>query len=173
MNLHLVAYPEMLAGDIEMIQACRREHNTLYGVIDAHFTLVFSVPDMPQKDFTAEVKKQVEGAKAIDFCLRSVIINKDAFSDYFDAFLVPDEGFSSIVKLHDKLYSDKLAYQHRADISYIPHISVANSRDVWLIKKLADEWNARNFNMQGRITSLDIINYENRVITTLEKITLR
>src|ERR1041384_3572542 len=105
MNLQVVAYPELLRAALEMIQACRRENNTLYNIIGAHFTIVFSVPDMPLEDFTAEVKKQTAGAKAIDFCLRSVIINKDAFSDNFDAFLVPDEGFSSIVKLHDKLYS--------------------------------------------------------------------
>ena len=173
MNLHVVAYPELSSTDLETIQASRREHNTLYDIIGAHFTMVFSVPDMPLEDFTTEIKKQAEGTRAIDFCLRSVIINKDAFSDYFDAFLVPDEGFSSIVKLHDRLYNDKLAYLHRADISYIPHISIANSKDVWFIKKLADEWNARNFDIRGRITSLDVINYENRVITTLEKIVLR
>jgi hypothetical protein len=172
MNLHVVAYPELLPADREVIQVCRKEYNTLYNVIGAHLTLVFSVPDMNVSDFIAEVKKQVQGTKAIDLVFRSVIINKDSFSDYFDAFLVPDEGSSRVVKLHDRLYSEKLAYQHRADISYIPHISLANSLDVRAIKKIADEWNARDFEIKGRITSLDIINYENRVITTLEKVYL-
>src|ERR1051325_891822 len=88
MNLHVVAYPELSATDLEMIQACRRENNTLYNIIGTHFTIVFSVPDMPLEDFSAEVKKQTAGAKAIDFCLRSVIINKDSFSDNFDVFSI-------------------------------------------------------------------------------------
>ena len=172
MNLHVVAYPDLAPSDMEVIQACRKEYNTLHNITGAHFTIVFSVPDMSLEDFAAEVKKQTADVKAIDFCLRSVIINKDSFSDYFDAFLVPDEGFSSIVKLHDRLYSDKLSYQHRADISYIPHISIANSVDLSFIKRIADEWNAKDFTIKGRIASLDIINYENWIITTVEKVYL-
>ena len=172
MNLHLVAYPELAAADLERIQLCRREYNSLYTVTGAHYTIIFSVPDMPLEDFTTEIKKQVAGIKTINFCLRSAVINKDSFSDNYDAFLVPDEGFSSIVKLHDKLYSDKLSYHHRLDISYIPHISIANSNDAQAVKTIVDDWNSKDLAISGKISSLDIINYENRVITTMERIEL-
>jgi len=173
MNLHVVAYPELAPADYELIQRCRKDHNTLYKVIEPHFTVVFSVPDMPLADFAAEIRKQAAGIAAIRFCMRCTVVNKDSFSDYYDAFLVPDEGHSSIVKLHDRLYSQKLARHHRLDVSYIPHVSIANSLDVLTIKEVVDKWNAKEFAIHGTISSLDIINYENRVITTVEKVRFR
>ena len=172
MNLHVIAYPNLSPADYDRIQACRRDHNSLYSVAEPHFTIVFSVPDMPLVDFITEVKKQVAGIAAIRFCMRAVVINKDAFSINYDAFLVPDEGFSLVSKLHDRLYSDKLSPHHRLDIAYIPHISIANSPDPQAIKKIVDRWNENEFAINGVISSLDIINYENRVITTIEKIQL-
>ncbi len=172
MNLHVIAYPELAMADHELIQQSRKEYNSLYNVIAPHFTIVFSVPDMPTEDFVAEIKKQANGIMIIPFCLRCAVINKDSFSNNYDAFLVPDEGFSKIVKLHDRLYSDKLSVYHRIDISYMPHTSIANNADVTIIKKIVDEWNEKEFVIKGRISSLDIINYENRVVTTIEKIKL-
>lgn len=172
MNLHVVAYPELALTDYQLIQSFRKEHNSLYTVIDPHFTMVFSVPDMPAEDFISEVKKQVGSTLPIRFCIRCAVINKDSFSNNYDAFLVPDEGFGRIVKLHDKLYTDKLSPYHRLDISYIPHISIANSTDPFHIKKIVDQLNEKDQAITGLISSLDIINYENRVITTIEKIQL-
>ncbi len=172
MNLHVVAYPELAPADYELIQSFRKEHNSLYTVIGPHFTIVFSVPDMPAADFISEVKKQVGSTPPIRFCIRCAAINKDSFSNNYDAFLVPDEGFGRIFKLHDKLYSDKLLPYHRLDISYIPHISIANSTDPIPIKKIVDRLNEKDLAITGLISSLDIINYENRVITTIEKIKL-
>ena len=171
MNLHVIAYPELAAADYELIQLYRRDHNSLFKVIEPHFTIVFSVPDVPPADFIAEIKNKLR-TPAIRFCLRCAVINKDSFSNNYDAFLVPDEGFGRIVKIHDKLYSDKLSDHHRLDISYIPHLSIANSPDVQPIKKIVDQWNEKEFAINGIISSLDIINYENRVITTIEKIQL-
>jgi hypothetical protein len=173
MNLHVVAYPELETSDLEQIQVYRRQYNSLYNVIAPHFTIVFSVPDMPLEVFTEEIKNQSAGISAIRFCLRSSVINKDSFSENYDAFLVPDEGFGMIIRLHDRLYSGRLSKHHRFDIPYIPHISIANSFDSTTIKKLVDEWNLREFEIRGCIAVLDVINYENRVITTIEKIQLK
>lgn len=172
MNLHVIAYPELAPADYEMIQLFRRDYNSLFKVIEPHCTIVFSVTDMHLEYFIAEIKKQIDLTPSIQFCIRCAVINKDSFSNDYDAFLLPDEGLSRIVKLHDKLYSDKLSHHHRLDISYIPHISIASSPDVQSIKKIVDQWNKKEFEINGIISSLDIINYENRIVTTIEKIPL-
>ena len=173
MNLHVIAYPEFAPADFQKIQLFRKDYNSLYNIIASHFTIVFSIPDIPGSDFISEVKKQVDEVSIINFNLRCAVINKDSFSNNYDAFLVPDEGFGRITKLHDKLYSDKFSVHHRLDISYIPHISIANSSDAKKIKNIVDEWNKDDFEIKGTIASLDVINYENRVITTIEKINLK
>lgn len=174
MRLYVVAYPELAEGDYQIIQQYRKVHDRLYSMIEPHFTLVFLVPDFTEADFIAEVKKQVKGIKAFEFVLRCSTINKDAFSDNYFAFLVPDEGFSNIVKLHDALYADKLAHHHRMDIDYIPHIEFANSAlsDKTTIKKIVDEWNSKDFAIRGRLSSLDIISFENGIVRLIENIKL-
>jgi hypothetical protein len=172
MNLHIVAYPELSPVDYEMIQSLRREYNSLYNIIGPHFTFVFSTPGVSEVGFIEDVKKTTAGFRAINFCIRSATINKDVFSNNYDAFLVPDEGHSQMLKLHDALYSQTLAPQHRMDIPYVPHISVANSHDPYAIKKIVGNLNSQNLTITGSITSLDIINYENRVVTTVGKIYL-
>lgn len=174
MNLHVAAYPRLATADFERIQSFRRDHNSLYRIIDPHFTIVFSVADMTLADFAAEIKRQAYGVEAIRFCLRCAVINKDSFSDNYDAFLVPDEGFAGIVKLHDRLYARALSPHHRLDISYIPHISIANNTDPLAIKKIVDEWNEKDFAIEGTIDWLDIVDYDRdtRTITTVERIQL-
>ena len=136
MNLHVVAYPQISQADYELIQACRKEHNSLYSIIEPHFTLVFSVPDMEAADFIGEVRKRAVGFGPIEFTFRCAIITPDVISGYYDAFLVPDEGFSKVVRLHDSLYSGLLAPHHRLDIAYTPHLSIAAAPDVYKIKKI-------------------------------------
>lgn len=108
-----------------------------------------------------------------DFIIRCATINKDAFSDYYHIFLVPDEGYSRIIKLHDKLYSDKLKNNLCLDLDFIPHIGIGNSIDKYTCKKMVDEWNEKDFSISGRITHLTIVNYKNSIVTELEDIELK
>lgn len=173
MNLHVVAYPTLSPADYDRVQSVRKLYNGLFNIIEPHFTIVFSVPDMEASEFIEEIKVLSKGIAAIPFCMRCAVICKDSFSDNYDAFLVPDEGHSTLVKLHDRLYSQKLARHHRLDVSYIPHMSIAYSPDVHHVKDIVDNWNATEPPITGTISSLDIINYENRVITTIERVVLK
>jgi hypothetical protein len=144
----------------------------MFDVVRPHFTFVFPVAGISSADFTTEIKKQLGQAEPISFCLRCATINKDDFSEYYHAFLVPDEGFSQIVKLHDKLYSDKLFLHQRLDIDFIPHIGIGNSTDELACKKMVDEWNSKPFLISGTICTFNIVQYENDKVTTIEKIKL-
>lgn len=86
---------------------------------------------------------------------------------------VPDEGYSRIVKLHDRLYSDKLKDNLRLDLDFIPHIGIGNSLDRYKCKKMVDEWNKEEFELRGTISRLKIVRYENDVVTTIEEIKLK
>jgi hypothetical protein len=171
-KLYVIAYPELSEADFNRIEACRRANDRLYGLVPLHFTFVFAVEDFTEGDFVAEIKKQVKGTASIPFTIRCATVNKDDFSDNYFTFLVPDEGYSGIVKLHDKLYNDKLLYHRRLDIDYIPHIEIANNPDKMFIKSIADEWNDANIEIKGIISSIHIVSFENRILTTIEKIIL-
>lgn len=169
----VLAYPEITIDDFDRIQNYRRNNDKLYyKVVDPHFTVVFPVFDITENEFIKEVKDKSADIKKFNFIIRCATINKDAFSDYYHTFLVPDEGYSNIVKLHDRLYSDKLQNDLRLDIDFVPHIGIGNSRDKYLCKKMADEWNEKEFSISGKITHLTVVNYENDTVTKIEEIEL-
>jgi 2'-5' RNA ligase len=87
--------------------------------------------------------------------------------------LVPDEGYSNIIKLHDKLYSGSFQDYQRLDIDFVPHIGIANSKDKFRCKQMVEEWNEKDFSIKGTISHLTIATYDQERITHLKKIELR
>ncbi|MGB9772354.1 MAG: 2'-5' RNA ligase family protein [Candidatus Kapaibacteriota bacterium] len=169
----VLAYPKLTSDDFTKIQNYRKKNDELFfKIVDPHFTIVFPVFDISEDKFIEEVKQKSTNIAKFDFVIRCATINKDAFNDYFHTFLVPDEGYSKIVKLHDKLYSDKLKDYLRLDIDFIPHIGIGNSKDKNSCKKMVDEWNKKDFSISGKITHLTIVNYENDRVTKIEEIEL-
>lgn len=168
-----IAYPKIKSADFELIQQYRKQKDELYfDIVDPHFTLVFPVFNINEKDFLKEIKKQTETFRSFEFTIRCATISKDAFSNYYHVFLVPDEGYSKVVKLHDKLYSGGLKNQLRLDIDFVPHIGVGNSLDKDECKWMVDEWNAKDFEIKGVVNEISIIEYSHLNLKELEKITL-
>ena len=172
MRHYVIGYPELSEADFVKIQNCRKEYDHLYDFIDPHVTFVFGT-DISSEDFVTEIKKQSPGLTPVRFSLRCAVVNKDAFTDTYFTFLVPDEGFSQIVKLHDKFYSDRLFEFLRLDIDYIPHLEIGRSTDKMVCKKLADEWNSTNFVISGQISLLKVVTFENKILNTLMDIPLK
>lgn len=170
----VIAYPEMSSENFERIQSFRKYNDELlFKVVDPHFTVVFPVFDVLEEEFIREVKSKSQNVSKFEFVIRCATINKDAFNDYFHTFLVPDEGYSKFIKLHDKLYSEKLNSKLHLDIDFIPHIGVGKSFDKFACKKMVDEWNEKEFSIPGRITHLTVVSYENNLLTKINDIELK
>ncbi len=170
----VLSYPEMNDRDYQKIQQYRKENDEwLFTVVDPHITLVFPVFETTERDFMAEIEDLGRDAHKIDLIFRCAVINKDSFSDYYHALLVPDEGFSRIVKLHDKFYSRNLKPHHRMDIDFIPHLGIGNSKDKEHCKRMVDEWNREDFSIAGTISSLSIVRYENGTVENIKEIRLK
>lgn len=170
----VLSYPDLKENDWNLIQDYRKENDEwLYTVVKPHFSFVFPVFNIQVEDFIEEVVRLTDNVQQIDFSIRCSTINKDSFSDYFHALLVPDEGYSQIVKLHDKLYSGILKDNLRLDIDFIPHVGVGNSTDKFKCKKMVDEWNRHDFEINGTISTLTIVNFEDNQIADLNEIILK
>lgn len=169
----VVAYPKIGQSDFEWIQGYRKKNDPRYfSVINPHFTLVFAIDDIDQESFLAEAKKQTKSVSPFDFVVNVATINQDDSGDYYHEFLVPDIGHSNIIKLHDKLYSGTFADHLRFDIDFIPHIGIGNSDDVQESKRRIDELNAKELSIAGKVDTIDVIEYKNGVINTIEKLIL-
>ncbi|MBU1252372.1 MAG: 2'-5' RNA ligase family protein [Nanoarchaeota archaeon] len=169
----VVAYPDISKRDLEWIQKYRKLNDPrFFSVIEPHITLVFSVNNLEKKIFVTEVKNRAKGFKKFDFGINVATINRDDSGTYYHEFLVPDKGYSNIVRLHDKLYSGKLNEHLRLDIDFIPHIGIGNSEDALTSKKRIEKINRQEVDIVGKVNTLDIIEYKNGKITPIEKIKL-
>ncbi len=174
MALLVVAYPELSKNDYDRIQAFRQMHDPLYyDVVEPHFTIVFPVFTWKPEAFVAEAMKQARGIRPFPFTLRSAVLNKDAFNDYYHTFLVPDEGYGQIVRLHDRMYADQLFPQRALTVDFIPHIGIGNSLDPLACLAMMREWNKEEFAISGWVSTLDIINYEDGTIETIRRLSSR
>lgn len=167
----VISYPELDNSDYKWIQEYRKKYDSRYfALVEPHITLVFPADNIEKNLFIAETRRQIEGIQPFGFIIRVATINFDSFGNFYHEFLVPDEGYSSVVKLHDALYSDAFKQNLSYDIDFIPHIGIGNSDDAEVSKARVDQLNAKGLNIQGRVSSVDIVEYQDDTITTIENI---
>jgi 2'-5' RNA ligase len=172
-RLLVVSYPIIIDRHFTWIQDLREQYDKLnFQVIDPHFTLVFPVANIEPETFIHHVKQSIDNIQPFEFVIRCATISGDAFSKYTHVFLVPDRGYSNIIKLHDRLYTGILAAELRLDLVFIPHIGIANSLNARKCKQLADRLNSQEFEIDGKVNKLDLIWEENNRVDTIEEILL-
>jgi len=173
MELAVVSYPHISEHDYDWIQAVRADHDIHYEIIPPHFTIVFPYSARDEAGFVGHIKQCTKGVKKISFVSRCALVVKDLVSEYTYVFLIPDDGFSDIVRLHDRLYTGLLASQLRLDIPFLPHIGIGNAINPQACKSLADDLNRSKFSITGTIDTLDILSFDGKEIKTIERSQLK
>jgi 2'-5' RNA ligase len=174
MSLLAISYPDLSKTDFDRIQNIRLKYDREYiDIINPHFTLVFPVDDKPQEDFIKHITASVSSIKNISFVLCGATVHKDQLSNNWYLFLTPDEGYDDIVKLHDLLYTGILKDNLRRDLPNIPHITIGLFDNARECKEAADSINEKDISIAGEINSIDIIDFQNKLIKNIEKINFR
>jgi 2'-5' RNA ligase len=174
MPFAVISYPKFIPNEGSLIPVMRALYPKLtYPKFESHFTFVF-----PQESVSAESLIQYVQAVAvtqekIEFVIRRVEEVKDSLSANTYLFLVPDEGYEAIIQLHDELYKGVLAAELRADIPFIPHITLGYTVDAAYCQQVADELNAKNFELRGEINILDVVELAGDSGRTVAQITFR
>ena len=177
MPLLVLAYPELAPEDNVRIEIIRAVHDPAHERVRAHFTLVYPLPDNPEQLGVEAVSKVIHAAATefapISFVLRSAIPFNDLLGPDTNVFLMPDEGFGAIVRLHDRLYAGPLAGELRLDLPTVPHITVARRRDPQAGKRLADTLNTRHSAIAGTLAALYLVTHDDRTVRTIGRVALR
>ena len=106
---------------VERIEAFRREHDPVASVIPAHLTLVFPFATaLSQLQLETHVRRVVSAWPPIPVSFRAVRMHANEF-----VFLMASRGATSIIGLHDRLYTRSLATHLRPEFAYEPHITLA------------------------------------------------
>lgn len=171
--LYTLGFPQLAPADRRMIEDFRKAHDPPYrDVVQAHVTLVFGIEDVDPAAYIAHIRAVTQTANPIDFVCRYAMLGSDHASDDAYVFLVPDEGFSAISLLHDRLYTGLLAPKLRLDLPFIPHITLGTLADRQATKALCDGLNEKGVHVAGRLTDLSVCALRDGKIAKLEKLGL-
>lgn len=154
--LYTVAYVDVSPSAGAFIADLRAEHDPNVNVVGPHFTMVFGCKAVAEAEYNAHIAAIAQSVKQIKFHCRYAMLGADDIDEIAHVFLVPDEGNSSISLLHDRLYTGPLAEHLRLEFPYIPHITVASTRDWKLAKSLRDRLNSAGVDVQGTLRSLTV-----------------
>jgi 2'-5' RNA ligase len=158
MSLLVIGYPDIRREDTGWIIGLRQRHPQLHhSTIDPHFTFIFPLDSVDEDQLAQHIRDQLAGFSPISFVLRCCMLVKNDSDENYFVLLIPDEGFSSIVKVHDRLYTGILASELRLDIPFIPHITLGYSSDAQYCRAIVQDLNKEQFEIKGTIFSLDLV----------------
>src|SRR5215469_6695161 len=123
--VEVVARPEFGKAELEWLTHLRQSRAHSAGA--PSFTLVFPGAEAGAAEIVKHVDAVCAATGRIRLCLRSAMIVPEHKMGLFHVFLVPDEGFGAIIRLHERLHVGPLACCLRPDMPYIPHLTVAST----------------------------------------------
>ncbi|MBY0597620.1 2'-5' RNA ligase family protein [Bacillus bingmayongensis] len=137
---------------IDEIEAIRKKHDPLFGLIQPHITLVFPFESAISNDeLRAHIARKLEEVHPIEIELIDCISHEGNY-----LFLRVEKGTEQIRKLHDELYKGPLAEFLRSDIPYIPHVTVGRKENEKLAMKIAEKMPKLSMRLQCIIEKLTV-----------------
>ena len=170
-KLAVLAYPDLEADDLAWIESVRALRDPQASLLPAHVTLAFPT-ELATVEAVGEVSSVANRSQSITFTLRWARAVRDAFGTGGHVFLVPDEGFHQIAALHEDLYLGVFASSRRADIPFIPHITVAARSDFDACESIAREMTPLTRLVHGRISKISLIEITAAAVETIEEFRL-
>jgi len=153
-TLEVIARPHFDKADLAWLTDIRSRRAGSRG--PPYFTLIFHGAPMTPTAFAEQVRKVAADVPRIRFHLRSALVVPEPTVGRFHVFLIPDEGFGAILKLHDALHVGGIEAALRSDTPYLPHITVATTTDYDIARKLAQALNMGGVDIPGHIEALEV-----------------
>jgi 2'-5' RNA ligase len=131
-----------------------------------HFTLVFPVEGSPS-ELAPEIAAVARSVDSIPFAIRRTEIVRDALGNRSLVFLVPDEGALEITTLRNRLYAGVLRPYLRADIAFVPHLTIGAAPESWAAQRAAAELDVGSRVVRGRIEQVALVNVGLPIVQTV------
>jgi len=152
--LEVVAKPEFGKAELDWLTQLRK--NLAHSFGPPAFTLVFPGAEATTQEIIKHVKAACAATPRIRLCLRSAMIVPEHKMGWYHVFLVPDEGFGAVIRLHDRLHAGPLACCLQPDMPYIPHVTIASTRELDAARQTMAALNAKDLAITGRIDEIEV-----------------
>lgn len=170
MSLEVIARPHFDKDHLAWLTDIRSRRAGSRG--PPYFTLVFPGVALEPRDFVATIRANAEEIPRIRFRLRSALVVPEHTVARFHVFLIPDEGFGAILRLHDLLHQGPIETAMRPETPYLPHITVATTSTHHEARKVAQALNQGGIDIHGHIDALQVEHRVGEVIKEIAEIPL-
>lgn len=113
----LVRYPNV---DTRRINLFRKKYDPQVDLIEPHLTLMFPVPEsIGENNLVHHLQSVLSGRQPFPIHLHGC---QKSWDDYL--FFMVQEGNADIMGLHSRIYTCVLADYRKADIPFVPHLTL-------------------------------------------------
>jgi 2'-5' RNA ligase len=170
-KLYTVAFPTLADADARFVAGIRARHDRQVGILGPHFTLLFGCDAVDEAAYVDHVRAIAASTRAFAFRCREAEPDADEGKGYVS--LVPEVGRDALTALHDMLYTGPLAPFLRADLHFVPHITVGHGDDMAAAAQLCDDLNGAGIDVAGTIDALVVGCVEHGHFVELARFALR
>lgn len=159
--LSAICLPQLSENGHAEIQAWRFSHDPVHAnLICPHVTLIFPTDALPESDFIGHVGLIARAFSRRTVCFRSALPYREPRSELSFLYLVPDEGFGWLNRLHERLYSGPLGSALDPIRPYIPHITIGRLKTFQEAHALSECVNSKENRFCGLVSSIEIVRAE-------------
>lgn len=170
-RLAVVAYPTLADADRAWIAGVRARYDPMAPRIAAHFTLVFP-RTAADASFVAEARRALGVSRAFAVVLRRAAAYPDAIGQGHYVFLLAEEGRRGLRALHDALSAAVVPASGRAEIQFVPHITVGAHPERAECARIAEQLNQEGRIVRGSIDSVCVVRVGETTVQTIAEIPL-
>lgn len=153
--------------DLSWIEGVRRIHDPHHGLVNPHATLVFGFEGPKLDNVIGHVRDLARRVAPITCRFDSVHAVRDVVRSGSHLFLIPTSGAAEVVALHDALYEGPLWGELRADIPFVPHVTVGRLDDHAEAEAQAERLSS-GLDITGRLTRLELVSFEGGPVETVD-----
>lgn len=173
MSLAVIAIPELLPDDIELLHDLRAHNGVQTNGLELPFLIVVDPTDDVDAFPLIEHVRAIAGAVgSFTFSLRCAVPMLDPERGRASVGLVPERGLADLVRVRSMLYEGALREALRLDVPFIPHVSVGEFDDPKRAKRLADRLNDDRPAVLGALRELAVIRVDGHLAETLARFPL-
>jgi 2'-5' RNA ligase len=173
MKLAVIAYPAFQERVHRWIEALRARLDPQASKIRAHFTLVFPVDVPDSRPIEKRLSTILSGCRSISFIIREAQAMRDLCGRRHHVLLVPGKGRKELIGLHHKIYAGPFRPHLRKEISFMPHVTVAESETSEPCGLVADELNRMELTLRGIIREIELIEVSEKSVRCIARFVLK
>jgi 2'-5' RNA ligase len=137
----------------------RHKNDKKSQLVPPHITLLLPLEMKSGNELRLDVERTTADFSKFKVRFKSAMVMPENGSNGLTSyvFLVPDEGFGDVLRLHDRLYSGRFSEYLRLDIPFVPHMTIGSNLNLLDAKKRTDELNAIQFSLDFTVDRLSIV----------------